>query len=405
MHVLFVHRSFPGQFGHIAARLIAERGWKASFVSERPPGNFGGVGNIQYAPEGAAPPESHYLARSFENGIRHASGVREALAPVSAALRPDLIVGHSGWGSTLFLHQLYPGVPVVNYFEYFYRPDDSDLDFRPDVIADESDRLRNPARNGMILLDLEYCAAGYSPTSYQRSLMPEAYRPKIRAIHDGIDTGLWRPLPDPPRSLGGLRLEPGEKLVTYVARGFEQMRGFDIFMRAVRRICEADPDVRVVIVGSDEVAYGAQLSREGSASLKDAVLAEGGFDLSRIHFAGNVQPQRLATLLAMSDLHIYLTVPFVLSWSMLNAMACGATVLASNTAPVQEVIRDGENGLLVDFFDDAALAERALEVLGNPGQFRDTIGAAGRETILENYALDVTFPRLAGFFEEVGGAD
>jgi glycosyltransferase involved in cell wall biosynthesis len=401
LHVLFVHKNFPAQFGHIAARLVAERGWKCTFVSEKPPGTAGGVDNIQYRPRGGATERTHYLSRTFENGVWHAAGVYEALRPVSAAIKPDLIVGHSGWGSTLFLRELYPDAPVVNYFEYFYRPRDSDLDFRPDVPVAEIDRLRSPARNAMILLDLEYCAAGYSPTRYQHGLMPDAYTPKLRVIHDGIDTSVWRRHEIPDRRIGNLALRDGERLVTYVSRGLEMMRGFDVFMRMAKRVCDADPDVRFVVVGSDRVAYGGDLRHTEGRSFKEHVLAQDDYDLDRIHFVGQVQPAQLARLLSLSDLHVYLTVPFVLSWSCLNAMACGCTMLCSDTAPVREVIVDGENGLLCDFFDDEALAARALEVLADPAGHRGRLGEAATRTVAQRYALDVTFPEMASFYERV----
>ena len=402
-----MHRNFPAQFGHIAARLVRERGWRCTFVSERPPGTAGGVDNVQYRPRGGPTEKTHYLARTFESGIWHAAGVYEAMRPVSAAIRPDVIVGHSGWGSTLFLRELWPEAPVVNYFEYFYRPRDSDLDFRDDVPVAEVDRLRSPARNAMILLDMEYCAAGYAPTEYQHGLMPEAYKPKIEVIHDGIDTDVWHP-PGPEeradRRVGSLRLAEGERLVTYVSRGFEMMRGFDVFMKAAKRICDADPKVRFVVVGSDRVAYGGDLRQTGGRSFKEHVLSQDDYDLSRIHFVGNVKPEMLAQLLRLSDLHFYLTVPFVLSWSCLNAMACGCTMLCSDTAPVREVIEDGRNGLLCDFFDDEAFAERALEVLADPEGHRERLGRAAARTVEERYSLDVTFPRLAGLYESAATA-
>ena len=405
MHVLFVHKNFPAQFGHIGARGVAERGWTASFVSEKPPGTAGGVNNVQYRPRGAASESTHYLSRTFENGIWHAAGIYEALKPVSAALKPDLIVGHSGWGSTLFLRELYPDAEVINYFEYFYRPRDSDLDFRSEIPVSEVDRLRSPARNAMILLDMEYCAAGYSPTRYQHGLLPDAYKPKIEVIHDGIDTELWQPREIPDRRIGNLQLNPGEKLVTYVSRGLEMMRGFDVFMKAAKRICDARDDVRFVVVGSDRVAYGGDLRHTGGRSFKDHVLSQDDYDLDRIHFVGNVAPKQLSRLLSLSDLHFYLTVPFVLSWSCLNAMACGATMLCSDTEPVREVIADGETGYLVDFFDDAGFAERALDILAEPERHRKAVGAAAAAHVADHYALDVTFPILAGFYERIAAGD
>jgi glycosyltransferase involved in cell wall biosynthesis len=183
------------------------------------------------------------------------------------------------------------------------------------------------------------------------------------------------------------------------------MRGFDVFMRMAKRVCDADPKVRFVVVGEDRVAYGGDPRHTGGQTFKQHVLAQDDYDLDRIHFVAQVQPPQLARLLSLSDLHVYLTVPFVLSWSCLDAMACGCTVLGSDTAPVREVISDGDNGLLCDFFDDAAMADRALEVLADPAGHRERLGSAAARTVAERYALDVTFPEMASFYERVAAGE
>jgi glycosyltransferase involved in cell wall biosynthesis len=400
VHVLFVHRNFPAQFGHIAAHLAEDRGWRATFVSERPAGQVDGIELIQYTPRGAATKRGHYLARGFENAVWHAAAVWDALKPFEATLQPDLIVGHSGFGSTLYLRELFPDAAMIGYFEWYYRAHGSDLDFRPEQRVRDYDRLRAASRNAMILLDLEQCDAGYSPTEFQLSVMPQTYRPKLRVLHDGIDTGFWRRHELPERRLGNLRLEPGRRLVTYVSRGLESMRGFDIFMKAAKRICETRDDVVFVVVGEDRVAYGGDLDRIDERSFMQHVLAEDDYDLSRINFVGTVEPAVLAQLLSLSDLHIYLTVPFVLSWSLLDAMACGCTILASDTEPVREVIEDGSNGLLCDFFDADALAAQALETLDDPALSRE-LGDQARATIQERYSTYVMLPRIVSFYEEI----
>ena len=342
------------------------------------------------------------LARSFENACWHAGGVYEALRPVRAAIKPDLIVGHSGFGSTVFLSELYPDTPVLNYFEYFYRTRDSDLDFRPDMPPHEVDRLRSPGRNAMILLDLESCAAGYTPTRYQHSLLPGTYADKVEVLHDGIDTAFWHPREVPNGRLGALELAPGEKLVTYVSRGLESMRGFDVFMKAAKRICAAREDVRVLVVGSTEVAYGGDLRRTGGRSFRDHVLSQDDYPLDRIRFSHRVPPDVLAQLLSLTDCHVYLTVPFVLSWSLLDAMACGAPVVGSDTAPVREVLEDGVTGRLAPFFDDAQLAERVLGLLDDPDEAR-RLGAAAREKVLSDYSMDVIMPRMRELYLRTAG--
>jgi glycosyltransferase involved in cell wall biosynthesis len=300
----------------------------------------------------------------------------------------------------VFLRELFPDTPIVNYFEYFYRAHDSDLDFRPDVPVADADRLRSPIRNAMILLDMEYCAAGYTPTRYQHSLLPDAYREKVRVLHDGIDTSFWRPRELPERALGSLRLNEGERLVTYCSRGLESMRGFDVFMRAAKAICDARDDVRFVVVGENRVAYGGDVRFTGGKTFRDWVLAQDDYDLSRIHFVGRQPPDVLAQLLSLGDLHVYLTVPFVLSWSVFDAMACEATLLASDTDPVREVVTDGETGLLTDFFDHEALAARALEVLDDPARFAP-LGRNARALVEERYSMDAVTPETTAFYEKV----
>ncbi len=399
MHILFVHQNFPAQFGHIADYLARHKGHRCTFVSERPPGDTGTVRRIQYQTRGGATAQNHYCSRTFENTIWHTHAVYEAMK-AHPDIQPDLIVGHSGFGSTLFLRELYPNAPIINYFEYFYRPRNSDMDFRPDFPSTELNRLRSRARNAMLLLDLENCDAGYSPTRWQRDRLPLLFHDKVRVIFDGVDTNIWRPLPDLPRRLGQFELPPGKKIVSYATRGMESMRGFDIFMKAAKLICDRRDDVIFLIAGQDRVCYGGDQNVTGGKSFKDWVVSQDNYDLSRFVFLGLVPPPVLAQLFNLTDLHIYLTVPFVLSWSLMNALACGATILASDTAPVREMIRPGENGLLADFFDVEGMAEAVERVLDRPEDYRH-LGPAGVEMVRENYDLEVCLPRMLALYEEV----
>lgn len=399
MHVLFLHQNFPAQFGHIAAHLVKQRGDRCTFVSETPAGVVGGIRKIQYRTTGGATKTTHFCSRTFENIVWHAAGIYDALRPLKDEIQPDLIVGHSGFGPTLFLLELFPGVPVINYFEYFYRPNESDIDFRKDFPASDEILLRSRARNASILLDLNYCAAGYTPTRFQHGLLPEIYRPKVRVLHDGIPTEIWSRR-SPLSARAALGLPEDARVVTYVSRGFEAMRGFDIFMKAARQIYEADPRVVVLVVGSDRVCYGGDLRHITAPTFKAHVLQQDEYDLTRIRFLGPLPPAKLVDVFSASDVHIYLTVPFVLSWSLLNAMSCGCTVLASDTAPVREVVRHGENGLLCDFFDAGKLARMAIEVLRDPDEFQH-LGAAAEELIREEYAASTILPRMIDFYCEV----
>jgi glycosyltransferase involved in cell wall biosynthesis len=393
MHTLFVHPSYPGQFGHVARSLVREWGDTCTFVCEESHRDDGEVRRIAYRPAGPARPTG-YLIQDFESSLSHATGVFDALKPLQRKLKPDLIVGHANWGSTLFLPEVFPDVPIIDYFEYYHQPHGSAIDFRPDFPPAERAILRHRVQNAHLLLQLESCDAGYSPTDFQARLLPDRYRSKIRVIHDGIDTSVWRRSMDP---VG----PPGEtRIVTYVARGFEAMRGFDIFMHVAKRIYELYPNVVFLVVGSDSVEYGSDLEHIEEKSLKEHVLAQGDYDLDRIRFLGWLSQDSLVRVLSLSDVHIYLTAPFVLSWSLLNAMACGCTVLASDTEPVREVIRDGENGLLRGFFDEEGLAETAVAVLKEPQDYRH-LGKAAERTIRDRYSTDVVLPRMRSFYAEV----
>jgi glycosyltransferase involved in cell wall biosynthesis len=399
MHVLFVHKNYPAQFGHIARRLVSDLGWQCTFVSERPPGNDAGLRLIQYqVAEGSANTTTHYCSRTFENAIWHSHAVYQACESAITSA-PDLIVGHSGFGSTLFLSELF-NCPIINYFEFYYRTRNSDIDFRPDFPPEPLDYLRTRARNATMLLDLDNCDAGYCPTEWQRSLFPPEFLPKLNVYFDGIDCALWRRLKSPSRRIGDHVLAPETRVVTYVSSSLESMRGFDIFMKVARRIYHDFTDVFFIVVGSDQVQYGGDMRYIEAQSFREHVLQQDDYDLSRFCFTGTVAPERLVEILSLSDLHIYLTVPFVLSWSLFNALACECVVLASNTEPVREVIHHGENGLLNDFFDVDRFAEQALGVLRDPHSYQ-SLGQAGADVVRDRYSLDYCLPRLADFYKRV----
>jgi glycosyltransferase involved in cell wall biosynthesis len=315
-------------------------------------------------------------------------------------IQPDLIVGHSGFVSTLYLRELYD-CPIINYFEYYYRTKSSDFDFRRDLPpGDPVDRLRARTRNAMILLDLDNCTAGYSPTYWQRDQLPREFGAKVQVIFDGIDTSLWRPRPQPSRRVGGWTIPADRRVVTYVSRGLEAMRGFDIFMRFAKQLGRRRSDVLFLVVGEDRTAYGGDARFTGGKTFKQWVLDQDDYDLSRILFVGRLPPSELAEVFSLTDLHVYLTAPFVLSWSLMNALACGATVLASDTPPVREMIRHEENGLLVDFFDVDGMVEAALRVLDDPPAFR-SLGEAGVAMIHDRYRLEVCVPEMLALYQDV----
>jgi len=399
MHILYVHKNYPAQFGHIAHYLIRNEGFRCTFVSARKPPPPGPIEYIQYIPRGGATNKTHFCSRTVENFTWHSHAVYEALR-AQPGLKPDLIVGHSGFGSTLFLADLYD-CPIINFCEWFYDTNINGKEFRSEFPRYRLNPLRARMRNAMLLADLACCTAGYSPTHWQRSRLPAEYQYKVETIFDGIDTQFWHPRSIPPnatRQVGERRIPAGTRIVTYVSRGFETVRGFDVFMQIAKEICRRRRDVVFVCVGSDRASYSDDPRHTKGRSFRQYVLDQGGFDLDRFIFTGRVSRKRLAALLGMSDLHIYLTVPFVLSWSLMNALSCGATVLASDTEPVREVIRHGRNGLLAPFYDVPAFVERALAVLDDPVAYRG-LGRVGRETIRQQYSLEVTMPKMLELYQ------
>lgn len=398
MRLLFIHQNYPAQFGHIANWLTQQAGFECSFLTAQTVEQPTSIQIIPYRPVGGATRHNSFYTRTFENAVAHSEGVYRA-CKARNDLQPDLIVAHSGFGSSLFLRELFD-CPIVNFFEYFYHPRGSDTDFRPELPPAEQVRLRTYTRNAMLMLDLENCDAGYSPTQWQKSRLPEAYQDKIEVIFDGIDTNLWRKKSSVPRQFLGHDIPPDTKIVTYVARGFELMRGFDIFVRTAKRIYQQHSSVLFVVVGSDRAYYGSDDRLTGGVPLRHWLFSKYDIDPEKFLISPPIPGEQLVDLFNISDLHIYLTVPFVLSWSLFNALACGSVVLASDTAPVAEVIEHEKNGLLADFFDVDALAEQALRVLRNPEEFQP-LGQAAQATIHDTYCLDKTLPRLQDLFHRV----
>jgi glycosyltransferase involved in cell wall biosynthesis len=413
VHILFVHKDYPAQFGLIARYLAQKMGYECTYLTAIPapgPGSVDvmvspwgpassapsvrtvdGVRLIQYPLRSGATGHSHYCSEIFENAVAHSLSAYETLK-AHPEIKPDLIVGHSGFGSTLFLADLY-ACPILNYFEYFYCPGQSYIDFRPDYPPRDFDFLRARASNAMTLLDLQTCTAGYSPTEWQRNTFPEEYRYKITTIFDGIDRDFWYRRSTSRRIGNFPPLPPDSRIVTYVARGLESVRGFDIFMQVAKRIGAVRPNVFFIVVGSDHIVYGADRQHIQARSFREHVLAKDHYDLKHFLFTGHIPPAQLVQILSLSDLHIYLTAPFLVGWSLFNALACGCTVLASDVAPVREIIQHEHNGLLADFFDVDGLTRLALRVLDDPQQFHP-LGQAGVRLIDEKYSLAKNLPEM-----------
>jgi glycosyltransferase involved in cell wall biosynthesis len=295
---------------------------------------------------------------------------------------------HTGWGEALFLKEIFPKAKIVGYFEFFYRAKGADVGFDPEFDQhDLDDILRIKIRNSHHLLSYECCDSGITPTLWQHELLPEAYRHKVKVIHEGVDTELVKPNQKATfRVNDELTLSADNQVITFVNRNLEPYRGFHIFMRALPKILSQCPNANIVLVGGNDVSYGRK--PVNGENWKSVMLDEIGsqLDLSRIHFVGNLQYERYLSLLQISSAHVYLTYPFVLSWSMLEAMAIGCIVIGSNTSPVKEVISHEVNGLLVDFFDNETIAATVIDVIHNQSKYKFLRDNA-RQTIIDKYDL------------------
>jgi glycosyltransferase involved in cell wall biosynthesis len=410
MHVLFIHQAFPAQFGRLALELTRRHGWKCRFLIHNlsscplPLPEMLQALELHRIPTGSGWREQKATPwpQSYGRYLELCTAVFEAARALPGP-PPDLVVSHEGLGPALFLPELF-ACPVVQYCEYYFAPRGRDLTYRIDLPPSEAAPFYPRCINAATLVSLAACTGGYAPTHWQRRTFPERFQHKIEVHFDGVDTELYRPgrLPraEASRLLAGRSLAPGDRLVTFVARGLESMRGFDLFLRVARRIARARPDVLFVVVGQEESFYSWDLLHTGLPSFKQWALGQDDYDLSRFVFLPHLEPERLADLLGLSDLHLYLTVPFVVSWSLLDALACGCVVLASDVEPVREVIEPGRTGLLEPLFDTARLTETALRILDDPAAFRP-LGRAGRALLEERYSLDVAVPGLKDYFERM----
>jgi len=386
MNCLFIHQNFPGQYVHIA-RHLADAGHRIVFLTQQQrKGQIPGIRKLEYAP--ASSSAAHAYLGELDAGV--ANGL--AIAGLCETLKregfiPDLVVGHNGWGETLYLKDVWPTVPLLAYFEFFYRRSGSDVGFDPEFppAAEEAMRLRT--RNAINLLGLDAADWGQTPTEWQRDQYPRRYWSRISVIHEGVDSDVARPQPAARVWLkGGLCLSPDAEVITYSARDLEPYRGFHIFMRALPAILRRRANAHVLIVGGDGVSYGRRPA--GARTWREQLLDEldGQLDFSRIHFLGRLPYRQYLAILQVSTVHVYLTYPFVLSWSLLEAMSAACFVIGSRTPPVEEVIVDGENGYLVDFFDVEDVADKIAFACARRER-QDPVRRAARDTVVTRYDL------------------
>ena len=417
MRVLVVHQNFPGQFGHLVQAWAARPGWQVRALGrDTAPGLPGFDALTRYRPGRDVRADQHPYLRKAEAATLHGqAAARTMLAMKRSGFVPDAILAHPGWGETLFAKDVFPDARLVHLCEWYYSARGADVDFDPEFPATLDDHARLRSWNALHALNLVQCDAAVSPTHWQRERHPAPLRDKVVVQHEGIDTE--RLAPDASARLtlpGGMVLRAGDPVVTFVARNLEPYRGFHVFMRALARIQKADPRAHAVVVGGDGTSYGR--APKDAPNWRERMLREVAVDPARTHFTGRLPHARYLQVLQVSAVHVYLTYPFVLSWSMLEAMACGALVVGSDTPPVREVLRHRENGLLVPFFDQAAIADTVCAALestaahaglrerarADAASYSRRAGLAGYDALLCGASPAVSRPPIASAAYEEG---
>ena len=410
MKILFIHQNFPGQFKYLAPALVQQGHTVVAMTMQKTEAKeWQGVRLAPYTATRGTTPKVHPWISDFETKtIRAEACFRAALRMRAKGLNPDLIVSHHGWGESLFLKDVWPQAKLAIYCEFYYHPLGADVGFDPEFpVKDEGEVCRLRLKNLNNLLHFEAADAGISPTHWQASTFPEPFRSKITVVHDGIDTEAVAPNLAVSLTLNGnIKLTRADEVITFVNRNLEPYRGYHIFMRTLPELFKRRPQARVLIVGADDVSYGAR--PEEGKKWKDIFASEvrpqiSDADWARVHFLGHIPYQHFIPLLQLSTVHVYLTYPFVLSWSLLEAMSVGCAIVASDTQPLREAIRHDDTGRLVDFFDVPGLANEVCALLDDPVA-RQRLGANARAFAQATYDLKtVCLPRQLQWVQGLAG--
>ncbi len=389
MKYLFVHQNFPGQFKYLASALSKIDGNQVVGFSMNEYVGSESLRVINYKVTRINKVEIHPFLKDFETKIvRGEAAYRAAVTLKNEGFYPDVIIAHPSWGESLFLKEVWPKAKLGIYCEYFYLTQGGDLDFDPEFPSKKIDfEISIKMKNLSNIMHFDIADAGLSPTLWQRNSYPESFKSRISIIHDGIDTDAAASDKNAYVTINdNIRLDKGSEVITFVNRNLEPYRGYHVFMRALPSLLKERPNAHVIIVGGDKVSYGA--AAPDGQSWKSIFLNEviDRIDKSRVHFVGNLSYKNYLKVLQVSTVHVYLTYPFVLSWSLLEAMSVGCAIVASKTAPVEEVIEHGVNGVLVDFFDKERLTQEIIKLLDN-SKLRQELGQAARRAILDNYDL------------------
>lgn len=407
MKILFVHQNFPGQFPHLSEEMV-RLGHEVVALTAEQNQRATRIPLVKYPYAAPKPTEAvgKIAANHYERAEQGLAAARGAMAlKAQKGFEPDVIIGNIGWGETLFLRDVWPNARMLAYGEFCYHSRGYDTDFDPEFQPQStSAQIMVTSRKSHLVQAMADADAAIVPTEWQASTFPACYRQMITVVHDGVDTALLKPDPAAHVILpgSGILLRQGDEVLTYVSRNLDPYRGFHIFLRALPEVLAARPGARVVIVGGDDRGYGKWPPTGGP--WRDYLLAQmpGQIDMARVHFTGRVPYDVFVKLMQITSVHTYMTYPFVLSWSMIEAMACGAYIVGSATPPVMEVIADGVNGRLVDFFDVPAWSAAFIDGLAHP-QKAAALRRAARATAVERYDLrSICLPRQVEFLLNAG---
>jgi len=407
MRILFLHNNFPGQYRRIVQYLHENHKDVEMFAAtlESNQQKTPVKKTVKFKPHREATKGIHPALLYTERAVIQAQGLYKALLPSKeAGFKPDIILAHSGWGSGMFLKDIFPDAKLLSYFEWYYHTHNSDVDFlrkgkgKGEAKPNPNNDMRVRMKNTALLHDLAAMDHGQSPTLFQHSKLPDIFKPNVSILHDGVDTAFFEPNAKAKVKVGDHVFSAEDEVITYVARGMEEYRGFPQFIETVYKLQQRRPNLHVVILGSDRVAYGAE--RKDGKTWKEAMLEKYELDMDRVHFMGLQPLPVFKGLMQITKAHVYLTVPFVLSWSLMEAMGAGALIVGSDTEPVREVVEDGENGVLVPFFDTDAITEKLCHILDNNDEYQP-LRVKARETILENYAMEDLVPRYWDLIKSV----
>ena len=384
--VLFVHNNFPGQFGFIAEKLHAE-GYRCAAIASRTGQKLDGIELVQWRTSKATTPNILPAAVRVEADlIRGGAAAKAAVHLRDRGFDPALIIGHPGWGETTYMREIFPRARQIAYAEYYYRSVGGDVGFDPEFSpARAEDPHTLYAKNAGMTMAFAEAEAIVAPTAFQRSLLPQIFRDRAHVIHEGVDTDFVRKRADVTLALGtGKVLDGSRPIITFINRRLEPLRGFHIFVRALPALMQAVPDAEIVIIGADEPGgYGTPSGEQSWRTRLFGQIAD-KVEGSRVHFVGRLPHETMLQALSLSWAHVYFTYPFVMSWSLLEAMASECLVIASDTAPVRDAITNGRDGILLDFFDVEGLTRALIEACRIPERFRP-LRRAARETVLARY--------------------